>query len=265
MRRAPRPTGLSHPSRPSRAASSPHHPPRVRDTPPRDHTSRFCVMMRHPPRPTTPLEVEWPGRRWVPCCRDLVAAAGPASFRSARSANPEPVRLGLSGDGDAHRFRVLAGASPGTTRVGENASAATSRCAPRRTRPWPPPPASTPPTSIPARPARPRAPRPSPTARFARLDELEAQTLFVFGRQDPHVPFAGRERLRARLEAVGAPTSGTFPLYAAHGFVQATRDRATTLRAVRAVLWGGCWGCIDAGCCSSYCERSEALCTLFSL
>ena len=39
---------------------------------------------------------------------------------------------------------------------------------------------------------------------LARMDELKAETLFVFGRQDPHVPFAGRELLRARLEEVGA-------------------------------------------------------------
>jgi carboxymethylenebutenolidase len=39
---------------------------------------------------------------------------------------------------------------------------------------------------------------------LARMAELRAETLFVFGRQDPHVPFAGRETIRARLEAVGA-------------------------------------------------------------
>lgn len=39
---------------------------------------------------------------------------------------------------------------------------------------------------------------------LARMTELKAETLFVFGRQDPHVPFAGRETIRARLEAVGA-------------------------------------------------------------
>jgi carboxymethylenebutenolidase len=39
---------------------------------------------------------------------------------------------------------------------------------------------------------------------LARMAELRAETLFVFGRQDPHVPFAGREAIRARLEEVGA-------------------------------------------------------------
>ncbi|GAA0658677.1 carboxymethylenebutenolidase [Sphingomonas insulae] len=39
---------------------------------------------------------------------------------------------------------------------------------------------------------------------LARMADLKAETLFVFGRQDPHVPFDGREAIRARLEAVGA-------------------------------------------------------------
>lgn len=39
---------------------------------------------------------------------------------------------------------------------------------------------------------------------LVRMGELKAETLFVWGRQDPHVPFEGRERIRARLEEVGA-------------------------------------------------------------
>ncbi|MBB3348224.1 dienelactone hydrolase family protein [Sphingomonas sp. BK069] len=39
---------------------------------------------------------------------------------------------------------------------------------------------------------------------LARMDALEAETMFVWGRQDPHVPFAGREAIRGRLEEVGA-------------------------------------------------------------
>ena len=54
---------------------------------------------------------------------------------------------------------------------------------------------------------------------LARLAELKAQTLFVFGRQDPHVPFAGRELLRARLEAVGA-TYEWHEVNAAHAFLR---------------------------------------------
>ena len=39
---------------------------------------------------------------------------------------------------------------------------------------------------------------------LARIGELRAETLFVWGRQDPHVPFAGRQLIRERLEAAGA-------------------------------------------------------------
>ena len=39
---------------------------------------------------------------------------------------------------------------------------------------------------------------------LARMNELKAETLFVWGRQDPHVPFEGREKIRIRLEEVGA-------------------------------------------------------------
>lgn len=52
-----------------------------------------------------------------------------------------------------------------------------------------------------------------------RLDELRAQTLFVFGRQDPHVPFEGREAIRARLEAVGASYEW-HEVNAAHAFLR---------------------------------------------
>lgn len=39
---------------------------------------------------------------------------------------------------------------------------------------------------------------------LARMTELKAEAMFVWGRQDPHVPFEGREIIRARLEAVDA-------------------------------------------------------------
>ena len=39
---------------------------------------------------------------------------------------------------------------------------------------------------------------------LTRMAGLKAETLFVWGRQDPHVPYAGREAIRARLEEVGA-------------------------------------------------------------
>ena len=54
---------------------------------------------------------------------------------------------------------------------------------------------------------------------LARMAELQAETLFVFGRQDPHVPFAGREAIRARLEAVGA-TYEWHEVNAQHAFLR---------------------------------------------
>ncbi|WP_374297168.1 dienelactone hydrolase family protein [Sphingomonas sp.] len=39
---------------------------------------------------------------------------------------------------------------------------------------------------------------------LARMAELQGEAMFVWGRQDPHVPYAGREAIRTRLEAVGA-------------------------------------------------------------
>lgn len=38
---------------------------------------------------------------------------------------------------------------------------------------------------------------------LARMGDLHAETLFVWGRQDPHVPFTGRQVIRERLEAAG--------------------------------------------------------------
>lgn len=54
---------------------------------------------------------------------------------------------------------------------------------------------------------------------LARMAELKAETLFVWGRQDPHVPYAGREVIRARLEEVGAPYEW-HELNAQHAFLR---------------------------------------------
>jgi carboxymethylenebutenolidase len=39
---------------------------------------------------------------------------------------------------------------------------------------------------------------------LVRMADLKAEALFVWGRQDPHVPFAGRQAIRERLEEAGA-------------------------------------------------------------
>ena len=54
---------------------------------------------------------------------------------------------------------------------------------------------------------------------LARMGELRAETLFVWGRQDPHVPFAGRQVIRERLEAAGASYEW-HEFNAAHAFMR---------------------------------------------
>ncbi len=54
---------------------------------------------------------------------------------------------------------------------------------------------------------------------LARMADLRAETMFVWGRQDPHVPYAGREAIRARLEAVGA-TYEWHEVNAQHAFLR---------------------------------------------
>lgn len=71
---------------------------------------------------------------------------------------------------------------------------------------------------------------------LARMDELKAETLFVFGRQDPHVPFAGREILRARLEEVGARYEW-HEVNAAHAFLRDEGPRYDPALLVQALGW----------------------------
>lgn len=54
---------------------------------------------------------------------------------------------------------------------------------------------------------------------LARMSDLKGEALFVWGRQDPHVPFAGREIVRARLEAAGANYQW-HELNAPHAFIR---------------------------------------------
>jgi carboxymethylenebutenolidase len=71
---------------------------------------------------------------------------------------------------------------------------------------------------------------------LARMDELKADTLFVWGRQDPHVPFEGRERIRARLEAVGA-RYGWIEVNAQHAFLRDEGPRYDPALLIQAVGW----------------------------
>ena len=54
---------------------------------------------------------------------------------------------------------------------------------------------------------------------MTRLADLRAEAVFVWGRQDPHVPFTGRQAIRERLEQVGA-TYEWHEVNAAHAFLR---------------------------------------------
>ena len=71
---------------------------------------------------------------------------------------------------------------------------------------------------------------------LARMDELKAEAMFVWGRQDPHVPFAGRQAIRERLEAVGARYEW-HEVNAAHAFLRDEGPRYDPAMFLQAVGW----------------------------
>ncbi len=71
---------------------------------------------------------------------------------------------------------------------------------------------------------------------MARMAELKAETLFVWGRQDPHVPFAGRQAIRFRLEQVGA-TYEWHEVNAAHAFLRDEGPRYDPALFLQAMGW----------------------------
>jgi len=71
---------------------------------------------------------------------------------------------------------------------------------------------------------------------LARMHELKAETLFVWGRQDPHVPFAGRQAIRARLEAVGASYEW-HEVNAAHAFLRDEGPRYDPALFLQSMAW----------------------------
>ncbi|MGK6322694.1 dienelactone hydrolase family protein [Sphingomonas sp. DT-51] len=71
---------------------------------------------------------------------------------------------------------------------------------------------------------------------LARMDELRGEAMFVWGRQDPHVPFAGREAIRARLEAVGASYEW-HEVNAPHAFLRDEGPRYDPALFLQSVAW----------------------------
>ena len=71
-----------------------------------------------------------------------------------------------------------------------------------------------------------------------RMDELKAETLFVWGRQDPHVPFEGRQKIRTRLEEVGARYEW-HEVNAQHAFLRDEGPRYDPALFLQAMGWVG--------------------------
>lgn len=71
---------------------------------------------------------------------------------------------------------------------------------------------------------------------LARMAELKAETMFVWGRQDPHVPFEGRLAIRARLEEVGARYEW-HEVNAAHAFLRDEGPRYDPALFLQAIDW----------------------------
>ena len=71
---------------------------------------------------------------------------------------------------------------------------------------------------------------------LARMDELKAEALFVWGRQDPHVPFAGRQAIRERLEEVGARYEW-HEVNGAHAFLRDEGPRYDPALFLQAIGW----------------------------
>jgi carboxymethylenebutenolidase len=71
---------------------------------------------------------------------------------------------------------------------------------------------------------------------LARMDALTAEAMFVWGRQDPHVPFAGRETIRARLEEVGARYEW-HEVNAPHAFLRDEGPRYDPALFLQSVAW----------------------------
>jgi carboxymethylenebutenolidase len=71
---------------------------------------------------------------------------------------------------------------------------------------------------------------------LARMNELKAEAMFVWGRQDPHVPFVGRQTIRERLEAVGARYEW-HEVNAAHAFLRDEGPRYDPALFLQAMSW----------------------------
>ena len=71
---------------------------------------------------------------------------------------------------------------------------------------------------------------------LARMGDLKAEAMFVWGRQDPHVPYAGREMIRARLEEFGASYEW-YEVNAQHAFLRDEGPRFDPALFLQSMAW----------------------------
>ena len=71
---------------------------------------------------------------------------------------------------------------------------------------------------------------------LSRLPDLSGEAMFVWGRHDPHVPFAGRQLLRERLEAAGARYEW-HEVDGAHAFLRDEGPRYDPALFLQAMSW----------------------------
>ena len=71
---------------------------------------------------------------------------------------------------------------------------------------------------------------------LCRLPDLPGEAMFVWGRHDPHVPFAGRQLLRERLEAAGARYEW-HEVDGAHAFMRDEGPRYDSALFLQAMEW----------------------------
>ncbi|MGN5375451.1 dienelactone hydrolase family protein [Sphingomonas hankookensis] len=71
---------------------------------------------------------------------------------------------------------------------------------------------------------------------LARIGEIAGEMLFVWGRQDPHVPYAGREAIRAALETAGT-VYAWHEVNAQHAFLRDEGPRYDPALFVSATGW----------------------------
>ncbi len=81
--------------------------------------------------------------------------------------------------------------------------------------------------------------------RSQRAGEIKGELLHIWGRQDPHVPLAGRNLIKARLDEVGANFQW-LEVNGAHAFMRDEGYRYDPELAALCLRWH--WHCCTGNC-----------------